>query len=294
MDRHTIDLLKTKQMSTNASDLVWETKPKASEDVQNRINDLNSEYFGDLGRYKTLSDRRKRARERFEAGDGLAPNHAVRMMEMAIISAVTSIRTGTERWEELTRQYLRGEISPEEFAGKTRDGDVKAEKIRHVFDSDIPARATSELRIHGADGTARKTLSGRNTGDTGDTYLRVTKASFVLWLLGYDVVCMDHRIHRALAPIIPVVLMDTEAKVRDITEKRQANRTAYKPTNVDFWHRELKWSPDVYDVLSGALVDYVEKKTDIPADRVTQVCFNVGGGGDRTTHDSLLKILAGE
>lgn len=260
-------------------------------DAESAYDQFEAEYFGDLAQYKSLAERRERARERFETGDR---DMARRMMEMAIVASVTSVRTVTERWDELTREYLRGDRTAEQFAEATRDGDVKAEKLRNVLGGDIPDMATDRARRGDVDG-ARMALIGRETGDTDDTYLRATKANFAMWLLGYDVVCMDHRIHRATEPVMGEVLdIYKPAKIPAPGDRsRQAGRTKYEVTDVEFWHDELKWSPEAYDRLAGRVVDVIAENTDVPRDRVTQVAFNVGGDDSRTTHADLLRILAG-
>ena len=254
-----------------------------------RLEELRSEYFGDLEKYGRLSENRKAVRAKFER----VPNKtADRMLEMAIVSAVSSIRTNTERWENMMGEYIKGGISQSEFLQNCRDGQVKAEKVEHVFNNtDIVNDARECFRL-GLVTEGIEELIGRPSGNTDETYLRATKAHFVAWILGYERVCMDHRIHRAVRPIIPDVMSDIPSRRPD-EKHAKVTMTKRRPTDVEYWHDVLKWSPREYHVLTRSLIDYIEGHTDIPRDRITQVAFNVGGNSERTTHEDLMKVLSG-
>lgn len=251
------------------------------------IEAFRSEYFGNLEKYGRLSDTRSTVREKFEQ---VSTETADRMVEMAVIAAVSSIRTETDRWEYMMGEYLKGGITQEEFLQNCRDGQVKAEKVEHVFNNTEIIREARQCFRLGLVTEGIEELIGRPSKNTDETYMRATKAHFVAWLLGYDRVCMDHRIHRAMEPVIRQVMTDVPSRRPD--EKHAKVTMAKKrPTNVEYWHDVLKWSPREYHVLTRGLVDYVAEWTEIPRDRITQVAFNVGGDGETTTHETLMNVL---
>lgn len=219
-----------------------------------------------------------------------------------------SIKSKTDRWEKALRSLKAGDF--EGYYNECYDSEKKLEAFERVTESDIPQRV-ADLLNDGRVNDAHALLSGRDP-DTGKavmkTYLRVNKASYVLYLLGYDrKMCLDTRIYRSTKPAIesitwPQVVSHPETEL-DNPYRNATPRMGAKPVPVvshsgdpsydgdkTFFEDKLKWNVLEYDAITGELMSQLAQRAGIPWELVPQVAFNCSG--PRTIHRELMETLA--
>jgi len=278
---------------------------KAKQLLETVGNDLTSEYRAHKARY-----------DRFQSNRESAEVAGTNVRKVALW-VVGSIQTDTELVDENVSQTFSGDFSDDKsFLEGTTDGPQKWESYGSWFNSDIPDQVADLLRDDKVD-DAHALLAGRDpdTGKAvGDYYLRTNKASLVLYLLGYDRICLDTRIYRALKPAIRATLendMVTHPESehpkfgepspnpyrKRAPDYKRAKSVPVLSHNGDpdwngeksYWEDKLKWNPIQYHTLTTYVRDRVGRYTDIPTELIAQVAFNTEGS--TTTHETLYDNL---
>lgn len=258
---------------------------------------LTAEYRAHKARY-----------DRFQALRESAENTGATVRRAALWT-VGSIKTDTQLVDDGASEILAGDFGDDRaFLLSTEHGSVKWDRYGEWFSSDVPDRV-AELLDEGRVDDAHALLSGRDpeTGErVGEYYLRACKASLVLYLLGYDRVCLDTRIYRAVKPAIRALFEDdvvthpeteTENPYRASTPRMDAGYTPIYSHSGDekftgeksYWEDKLKWNVIQYDAMTTHLRDRLAEKADVPADLLPQVAFNTQG--ETTIHADLMERI---
>jgi hypothetical protein len=277
--------------------------PNTDTDVRAVIDALANEY----SRNRAAYDNMQRLRETL--GEDVTPER-VRFTH-ALLSG--SVRTSTTRLESAFRAFVTGDSNLSEFYSKTLDSECKLQSARRFMNSDAPEQIAEALnrgdtrtafyrwigrrvvaepreRMHEDHEAATERVAPENEADY---YARATKANFGLWLLGEDRVCIDHRIHAAVKPILRATMAD-EATRAETNPRNRAERMSgdkRKPTQVEFVHDSLKWHYEEQQAFWMVVRRTVETYTDIPGELIPQVAFNMNR--ETTTHTEALIGLGG-
>lgn len=277
------------------------------------IDELRSEYFGwleDYGDTVNLREQNRLYNPAEEKQADISVKAARARVVVASVTAITSIQTDTARLQWLEKELREGNITPSDMVRKSTDGRVKTEKFTNQFDvsGKIVSGATRCL-LNGKPDEARRYLIGRRTrSDDGtiqsdETYLRNTKANFVLWLLGYRTHCVDTRVidtlHKPDADGMRLIdaLFNTDAGpyARRHLVNKSYTRQDQVPLFIDearnregytFWWDVLKWCPPIYDYLTSFISECIAHITEIPEDRVFHTMFRMQGEEDKV-HEAL-------
>jgi hypothetical protein len=238
-----------------------------------------------------------------------------RNVRLSALWVIGSIKTDTELVDN-SDEIFSGNFSFDKgFLEGTQDGEIKWDRYGEWFPTDIPDRVASHLQ-DGEINHAHALLSGRDpqTGqNVGDYYLRTNKASLVLYLMGYDRMCVDTRIYKAIKPVMqatienqvvshPVTADPVIAESKGLTPNpyrediNKAKKTPVmthtgdgdvKPT---FWEHKLKWNPIEYDALTKHMWGAIAERADVPTGLIPQLLFNLEG--ETTYHETLMNKLA--
>lgn len=234
----------------------------------------------------------------------------------AILWTVGSIKTDTRAVDDGADGMLKNLGTVRDFLQDTHDGALKWDKFGPLFTSDIPDRVAELLR-DGRVNDAHALLAGRDpeTGKpVGKHYLRVNKASLVLYLLDVDRMCVDTRIWRALKPAFGAVFTNelvSEPDTADpiMAEHRGLTPNPYRDTlnspkpvpvmshsgdterdfGKTFWEDRLRMNPIEYTCLTDHVIDRLARHADVPRELIPQVAFNTEG--ETTFHDGLMERL---
>lgn len=257
--------------------------------------------------------------DRFEASrpDPDTSEYEGRDVRLAAMWSIASIKTDTELVDSEAQNMISGDFGVDkEIMEQTTDGDIKWEKFGEWFTSEIPDDV-ADLLNKGRVNEAHALLSGRNwmTGEkVGEKYLRATKASMVLYLLGFDRICVDSRVFQAVKPALHGIVenkayshppTETENRFRSTNQNGMVSlRQDAKPIPVishsgdPNWDREksyfedkLKWNIDEYHALTTHIVDVIADESGVDRRKVPQVLFNLGRSEsqERTRHKGLLE-----
>jgi hypothetical protein len=258
---------------------------------------LNDEYRANQAVYDRFSENRENA--------VVTPANVRR----ASLWVIGSIKTDTNLVDSGASGLLSGDFSKDKaFLEGTTDGELKWDRYGEWFSSQIPDRV-AELLESGRVDDAHALLAGRDpdTGEwVGDYYLRANKASLVLYLLGFDKVCMDTRIYRATKPVMWATL-DNDAVRHPETELDNPYRNRSPGMDAkhvlvishsgdddwdgekSYWEDKLKWNVPQYDALTGHLIDLLAERSDVPRELIPQVAFNTEG--NTTGHETLMERI---
>lgn len=261
-------------------------------------NELRREYQDNIHQYQSFQGKRE-------------PPETVtgRDVRLATLWSVGSIKTDTGLIDSKSSDMVSGDFSVDkDILENSTDGGLKWEKYHEWFAGDVPDRVANLLNDDRLN-DAHALLAGRDP-DTGamteDYYLRACKGAMVLYLLGYDKVCMDTRIYRTLKPVIAEVMAGNQCVAHPDTESQHPYRAKQprmgaKPVPIlshsgdqnweenrkSFWEDKLKWNIPEYDALTQWIIKRLSIRTDIPAPVLPQVAFNALSD-DTTTHDAIL------
>lgn len=275
--------------------VVWDTRAYergsvlVTEAHRNRIEaisaELEAEWRENKEFYETFAELRNEANTAYEAVLAIQP------------LASGSIQTESDRWESAVSALEAGDF--EGYFEECYDSEKKVDAMKRFMASDLPNRVAEELRSGNPD-RAQAYLMGRSP-DTGDhlmeTYLRVTKSAFALYLLGFDKITADTRVFEVMRPILECMLEKTDQMHPDTAPDNDLRATAprmdAKPVPViskSWFHDKLKWNIMEYDAVVGEVFKILAEETDIPPEILPQVAFNVGGDG-RFDHKEVFETL---
>lgn len=277
--------------------------PNTDADVRATIDALADEYSRNQAAYDNMQELRDML------GDDVTPER-VRFTHVFLSG---SVRTKTHVLESAFRAFVQGDSDLDEFYSETLDSECKLRSAKRFLNSDAPEQIADALnrgdtrtafyrwigrrvvaepaeRIHGDYEAATERVAPDNEADY---YARATKANFGLWLLGEDRVCIDHRIHQAVRPILEACMVDEPARAesnpRDRAERMSSDKR--RPTTVEFPHDSLKWhyaeQSAYWEVVRRTVATY----TEIPEELIPQVAFNLNN--ESTTHSMAMIGLGG-
>jgi hypothetical protein len=222
--------------------------------------------------------------------------------------AVASIKTGTGRVDTNVTGIAGDFAGLRDMVEDSSDGNVKWSHFHDFFTSDRPEQVAEDLQC-GAVMDAHARLCGIDpeTGDKSDTtYLRPTKASLVLYLLGYDRMCLDTRIWRSIKQPVVQKLITPQSRTHPATSAqnpfRQQAADVSGPArslwdhsaDVDhrtYWEDTLHINPVEYSAVTWYLVERIhnEVETELPAGVIPHALFNLSG--PNTFHTELWDVL---
>lgn len=234
----------------------------------------------------------------------------------AMAWVVVTIKTDTERVDARSDLLLSGNFrNDKSFVTQSTDGKIKWEKVHKWLTSDIPDRVADYLNRDRVN-DAHALLAGRDPetgkqvtieGQEATLYLRTCKASLVLYLTGFDRMCIDSRIFRAIEPALSALMegkkshADTalENPYRDSSPRMDAKAVPVVSHSGDLMHEsgktfledKLAMNPPEYDALTGFIRERLADETGIPESVIPQVAFNLQD--ETTTHGPLMERLAG-
>lgn len=232
-----------------------------------------------------------------------------REVRLASVFAVASIKTQTAQIDADAGAPVSGDFAGlRDFLRGTRDGRTKWSRVSAWYGSDMPDRVAELLnRGYPADvNDAHALLAGRDpdTGESaGETYMRTCKGAFALYLLGYDRMCVDTRVFRALRPAFGAVLRNKDMThpetELDNPYRASTPRMDAKPVPVlshsgagdgrSFWEDKLKFNPREYHAVTRHVWLKLAEHADVPVGLIPQLAFNTEG--DTTTHETLMDLL---
>lgn len=250
-----------------------------------------------------------------------------------------SIKSDTETWEEALSALKSGDV--EAYYEACYDSDKKLKAFLKVAQSDIPERVAGMLQqvddwtdddgshtkfsrrmvnhahamLANRDWETGEAILSREYDDIRGTYLRANKASLVLYLMGYNRMCMDTRNWSTLKKVARAVGTPVYTEgIRGISRPATEGDNPYRSDSVNmgqsevdylshsgdpetdgrsFWEDKLKWNIPEYTALTGLLWDELADRTadDVPYGVIPQITFNLSEDY-RTTHETVLRFLA--
>jgi hypothetical protein len=277
--------------------------PNTDADVRATIEALENEYSRNRSAYESMRELRGMLGEEITA----------ERVRFAHVFLSGSVRTDTDRLESAFRSFVTGDATLSDFYAETLDSACKLKSAKRFLNTDAPEHVAQALRdgdvrrafyrwigrrvvagpderMHGEHEVATERVKPDNGADY---YARATKANFGLWLLGFDRVCIDHRIHSAVRPIIEAC-MTSEPTRADSNPRNRAPRMSGNtrdPTTVEFVHDTLKWHFEEQSAYWGVVETTVATYADIPSDILPQVAFNMND--DSTTHREAMVGMGG-
>lgn len=231
----------------------------------------------------------------------------------ASLFAIGSIRTYTEYVDANVSGILKNYGTIKDFLESTRDGGKKWELCQNLYNSEIPEKVSQKLK-DGEIQEAHAILANRNP-NTGERYsekwyLRTVKASFVLYLLGYETMCLDKNVFQAL-PMRTFVKPERRAKPSSHAKNHKVLRQCGKvgaqkyhlhqhksvdDMNHDFWCDGMQYNPVEYNTVMNHIVEKLDMATilnDIPQGTIPQILFNIGRNRGFTVHRELMEQMDG-
>jgi hypothetical protein len=282
--------------------------PNTDADVRATIEALEAEYKSQEHNHRSGYQNMLELREML--GSDVTPER-VRFTH-AFLSG--SVRTSTTRLESAFRAFVTGDSDLSDFYAETLDSETKLRSAKRFMNSDAPEQIAEALnsgdtrkafyrwigrrvvaepreRIHEEHEAATERVAPENEADY---YARATKANFGLWLLGEDRVCIDHRIHQAIRPILEACMVESPTRAESNPRNRAERMSGDKrrPTDVDFVHDSLKWHYEEQQAYWEVVKRTVATYTDIPEEIIPQVAFNMNADKS-TTHAEALIGLGG-
>jgi len=226
----------------------------------------------------------------------------------AVTYAVTSIKTGTGRVDSNVAGIAGDFAGMRDMVQDSSDGTTKWDHVHDMFTGERAERVAEDLQ-NGAVMDAHARLCGINpeTGDKNDTtYLRPTKASLVLYLLGYDRMCLDTRIWRTIKKPVVQKLIDPQERTFPATSAQNPYRQqaadvsgparslwdhSADTDDRTYWEDTLHINPVEYTAVTWYLVERIhnEVETELPAGVIPHALFNLSG--PTTFHAELWEVL---
>lgn len=274
------------------------SKPSIDPQTFDSVTDaLNREYKAHKAEYERFQEMRENA--------VVSPSN----VRYAMAWTVVTIKTDTKRVDGRTSMLLSGDFSNDKkFVENSTDGKLKWEKVHGWLNSQIPEKVAQYLQNSEVE-KAHALLAGRDP-ETGNpvtkTYLRTCKASLVLYLLGFERMCMDSRNFRTFKPVLREIMYDIQVKHPESEgsnpyRSNQPSMDAGEVSTIShssdpevegktFWEDKLKWNPKEYHYLSDRMLDIVAENCKVPKWLIPIVAFN--SRTDRTTiHETAMNRL---
>jgi hypothetical protein len=270
----------------------------------NTVGFIPSTFTRRVGEHlETFADEYEKFEENRQKAEASATN-----VRWAVAYAVTSIKTGTGRVDSNVASVAGDFAGLRDMVQDSSDGHTKWSHVHDMFTGARAERVARDLQ-NGAVMDAHARLCGIDpeTGDKSETtYLRPTKASLVLYLLGFDRMCLDTRIWRTIKQPVIQALIDPQKRTHPDTSatnpyRQQAADVSGPARSLwehsadtddrTYWEDTLHINPIEYTAVTWYLVEQIheEVETEHPVGVIPHALFNLSG--PTTFHTELWDVL---